>query len=716
MRRRPAPSIRRVVATTMLVPVLALTVALVVLGAVSARSAAERTGAAALRVQAVRAQAELRSFLAQAERLSRLVGAEVLSPMVRVNDEAEARDETSGSGTPSARAGSALDSEAMSATALRQQALRLTALTQAFPAATVSVVAWPDGRAAGSIRDPDGPVLFEVARGVMTEWRLAEDGSVPEKPLRSYAFEPRERPWYRSALEQSEPHWTAPYAFVRRSVPGFDLGISFVRSVPLPPPGGSQERTAEPGRAAAGGPELAAGSRPDSPHSSVVIAVDVTFDALSRFLAETPSASRAEVLIVDEQFSVLATSSETPATADGSVQTLPILFGEKLVAITKERQARAASSGPLPADPGSEHVFTARRGSEELLAAGESLTIAPGRDWFVVATVPTQALLGEVRQVQMSLLLLSAVALASAVGGLLWLVARVSRPVERLQAHVQRLGAGEQPEPLDLRASRELESLSSDLNGMATALRERTSLQRSIALAREIQQALLPAPTLERHGLTLLGHIDYCDAAGGDYFDYIEIPGREGVLVAVGDVMGHGVASTILMATARAALRTEARRTESLGAMLLRVSSVLLQGRRHGRFMTMFLLHVEPRSRRIRWANAGHDPGLLVLPGASEATVLGGGDLPLGIDEGVVYFEQSMEIPHGTLIYVGTDGIREAQGSAGEQFGDARLQSALVSLADRTLPAARDGLLETVRRFRQGHPSTDDVTVVLGRL
>jgi serine phosphatase RsbU (regulator of sigma subunit) len=673
----------------MLVPVLALTVALVVLGAVSARSAAERTGAAALRVQAVRAQSELRSFLAQAERLSKLVVTEILPP---ASSPAEGSQEST---APHGAASSGSSGAEEGPAALRQQALRLSALTQAFPAATVAVVAWPDGRAAGAIRDPDGPVLFEVERGVMTEWRIAEDGTVAAQPHRSYAFEPRERPWYRSALDLREPHWTAPYAFVRRDVPGFDLGISFVRSAPLPP---EDQPTATP-----------EGSSPP-----IVIAVDVTFHALSRFLAEAPAASRGEVLIVDDQYAVLATSSGDPATVDGSMQTLPVPFGERLSALARERGNDLASSNGGPEDPAGDRVFTTRRGRQELLAAGESLTIAPGRDWFVVATVPTQALLGEVRQVQLSLLLLSAVALASAIGGLLWLVARVSRPVEKLQAHVQRLGAGEQPGPLDLRASRELESLSSDLNAMATALRERTSLQRSLALAREIQQALLPAPALERHGVTLLGHIDYCDAAGGDYFDFIEISGRDGVLVAVGDVMGHGVASTILMATARAALRTEARRTESLGAMLLRVSSVLLQGRRHGRFMTMFLLHVDPRTRRIRWANAGHDPGLLVLPGATDATVLGGGDLPLGIDEGVVYFEQSMELPPGTLLYVGTDGIREAQGVAGDQFGEARLHAALVALAGRPLPEVRDGLLDTVRQFRHGHSSSDDVTVVLG--
>lgn len=664
-RRRPAPSIRRVVATTMLVPVLALTVALVVLGAVSARSAAERTGSAALRVAAVRAQAELRSFLNQAHRLSRLVAMEVpsLAPQPP----------------------------------LGEVALRLAELAQAFPATSVAVVAWPDGRAAGAIRDPDGMVVFEVVDGTSTEWRIDEEGAVIEPPVRSYDFDPRERPWYTAALASQSPRWTAPYTFVRRDVPGFELGISYVRQVNVPP----RRRALGSGTIHVPGP--------------VVVAVDVTFDALSRFLAETALARSGELLVVDDRFDVLA-SSAGPVTTGGGLQRLPEAIGDGLKSAAARTPQTGAQEVPDPSRSVGSRVFGVRQGGQDLLVAGESLAVDPGREWFVIAAIPRQILLGEARQVQLWLILLSILALASAVGGLLWLVARVTRPVERLQAHVQRLGAGEAPAPLDLRASRELESLSSDLNRMATALGERLELQRSMAMAREMQQALLPAPTLDRSGLSLLGHIDYCDVAGGDYFDFIEITGREGVLVAVGDVMGHGVDSTILMATARAALRTEARRTESLGAMLLRVSSVLLQGRRHGRFMTMFLLHVEHRTGRIRWANAGHDPGLLVLPGAAEATVLGGGDLPLGIDEGVVYFEQSAELPPGTLLYLGTDGIREAQNADGEIFGDERLQAALVELAPRPLGEVRDGLLERVRGFRHGRPSSDDVTVVLGRV
>ena len=655
MRRRPAPSIRRVVATTMLMPVLALTVCLVALAAISARSAAERTGAAALRLAVVRAQGELRSFLAQAERLGRLVAVQI--------------------------------EEAPDAPADLAAAAGLADFVAAFPAASVCVVARSDGSAYGAIRDPDGLVVFTVREGLSTEHRLGPDGAVGDLPIRRYPLEPRERPWFQSAQSAPGPHWTAPYTFVRRDVPGFDLGISHVRKI------------------VGGDGSLAA-----------VVAVDVTFDALSTFLAEATISSAGELVVVDDRFAMLATSTGSPTAEDGSLRRLPGPIGERLL-----DQAGADPAGEHTADPdqppGPGRVFTARIEGSEMLVASETLAVEPGRDWYIAAMVPARTVLREARQAQVWLIAFSALALASAVGGLLWLVARVTRPVERLQAHVQRLGAGEHPEPLDLRASRELEDLSRDLNGMATALRERAALQRSLDMAREMQQALLPAPALERQGLSLLGHIDYCDAAGGDYFDYIEIPGREGVLIAVGDVMGHGVASTILMATARAALRTEARRTESLGAMLIRVSSVLLQGKRHGRFMTMFLLHVDARNRRIRWANAGHDPGLLVVPGAREATVLGGGDLPLGIDEGVVYFEQSMDnLPAGTLLYLGTDGIREAHGPGGEEFGDARLQATMVALATRPLQGVRDGLLEAVRAFRGERASTDDVTVVLGRV
>lgn len=502
------------------------------------------------------------------------------------------------------------------------------------------------------------------------------------EPRRRYALDPTTRPWFIAAqqLDEAAFHdpsgtapragWTEPYAFVRRGVEGFDLGVSYVRVV-----------------------------RRDDGTPLGVLAVDVTFDALGAFLRN--EVTEGVVVLVADPLRLVASSRGGVFAAEGVQRWLdPAL--QTVVRHGLDGRARV--------------IRTTIEGASSL-AAIAPLPLDDTREWVVVAALPESLVFAEANRSTLWMVILSAVALASAIGGLLWLGERVASPIQALQAHVRRLGEGDFSEDLDLRASRELEALSRGLNAMGVALKERVALQQSMAFARQVQQALLPQTDFTRPGLTLLGHSEFCDSTGGDYFDFFELPGRDAVLVAVGDVMGHGVASAILMATARAALRSEARRTESLGAMLLRVGNVLLESRGHGRFMTMFLLLVEPAKRRIRWANAGHESGLLITPEGAVPLVLGGGDLPLGIDAGVVYLESVMEdVPPGSLFYLGTDGVTETADADNDAFGTIRLTQLLRDISKRSLPEVRDALLATLTAHRGHERLRDDLTFVVGRV
>ncbi|HMN95572.1 MAG TPA: SpoIIE family protein phosphatase [Phycisphaerales bacterium] len=656
---RRAPSIRRIVAITMIGPVVALTVLLVLLAAYTGRRGAERAAEGRLENLTLRVAAQVGLFLGQAERLSNYTAALLADGVFPTED------------------------------AAAQQSF--VEQLRAFPAVSVAILAAADGSARGAIRDPDGIVLVEIREGEAIERSVDAGGRiVVDPPRRRYALDPRTRPWFIVARELDEAAlrdpsapraaWTEPYAFVRRGVEGFDLGVSFVRVV----------------------------SRRDGEFVGV-LSVDVTFDALGRFLRD--EAEEGVVLQVADPLQLVATSRGAAVESDGSQRWLdPALRG---------------ALGPEISFEGGPSFVRATIDGTRFRAAVAPLRLDARREWVVVAALPESRIFAESDRSALWMAALSAVALASAIGGLLWLGERVAAPIQALQRHVRALGEGEFDRTLDLHASGELEDLSRDLNAMGHALRDRMQLQQSLAFARQVQQALLPDPSLVRPGLRLLGHSEFCDSTGGDYFDFFELPGRDAVLIAVGDVMGHGVASALLMATARAALRSEARRSESPGAMLLRVGNTLLESRGHGHFMTMFLLVVEPSRRRVRWANAGHEPGLLITPEGAVPLVLGGGDLPLGIDAGVVYLESVMEdVPAGSLLYLGTDGVTEtARGDAarsgegpGEIFGSIRVNAFLRDRAGEALEEIRDGLLARLAEHRGGSTLRDDLTFVLGRI
>jgi sigma-B regulation protein RsbU (phosphoserine phosphatase) len=259
---------------------------------------------------------------------------------------------------------------------------------------------------------------------------------------------------------------------------------------------------------------------------------------------------------------------------------------------------------------------------------------------------------------------------------------------------------------------------------MAGGLKQRMQLEQSLALATHVQQSLLPQspPTID--ALDVAGQSRYCDSTGGDYYDFIDVaplpgPGRQ-ILVAVGDVMGHGIGAALLMATARAAVRACAASGDgrvSLGALMSRVNDVLAQDARHGLFMTLSLLVVDVDGRSVRWASAGHDPVIIYDPATGAFDELGGGDLPLGVTDGVAYEEFSRAaLPAGAVLFAGTDGIWEARNTADEMYGKARLHELIRRHARddaRTIAAALEAELGA---FTSHGPLSDDVTFVVLKL
>ena len=371
------------------------------------------------------------------------------------------------------------------------------------------------------------------------------------------------------------------------------------------------------------------------------------------------------------------------------------------------------------------HRFYA--GGEPARATVRTLSPAPGINWRVIVGAPESAFLAEAQALQRRQIAIASLVVAGSVLLALLLGGAVVRPLLRLTDHVRRIGRGELSATLNLHATREFQVLSHELNRMSSGLLERIELERAMELAMEVQQSLLPPGVPQVRGLDVAAHCRYCDVTGGDYYDFIEVTdlpeGR--TLIAVGDALGHGIASALLMATARAALRASAAAPGpiSLGDVMVRVNAVLSHGARQGRFMTMLLMIADPVTRSLRWARAGHEPVMIYDPSDDAFRDLAEGDIPLGIER--VEFEEYRcdDLVPGTILIAGTDGLWEAMNPAGEMFGKQRLRD-VVRRAARTDPggptpgagqiiAAIDRALTefvAVRKIK------DDVTLVVVRV
>lgn len=292
----------------------------------------------------------------------------------------------------------------------------------------------------------------------------------------------------------------------------------------------------------------------------------------------------------------------------------------------------------------------------------------------------------------------------------------VTRPVAELAETANQIAGGDLEARAPIHTNDEIGRLGEAFNHMVPLLQDRLRMGASLEMAKQVQQRLLPGEPPDLAGLRVAGVSDYCDETGGDYFDFVHLPGG-GLGVALGDVTGHGIAAAILMATGRAMLRARLERPAPIAEQIADVNRQLARDASDGKFMTLFYLALAP-GQPVRWTSAGHDPAILLRPsgGGAETVDLAGEDIPLAIMPDWDYHEHERPpLAPGETIVIGTDGIWEARNPAGEMFGRQRFLDVLCAHAHADPDALCKAVLEAVTAFRDGHEQLDDITMVAVR-
>jgi sigma-B regulation protein RsbU (phosphoserine phosphatase) len=236
-------------------------------------------------------------------------------------------------------------------------------------------------------------------------------------------------------------------------------------------------------------------------------------------------------------------------------------------------------------------------------------------------------------------------------------------------------------------------------------------IEQALAIARSIQLNFLPAEPPAIEGLEVWGKSDSCDETGGDYYDFFPMQER-GLRVVIADVTGHGVGPALLMATARAVLRT--LHTEPSPAKLMsRLNDFIRDDVNDGRFITAFMADIDPRSGTLAHVGAGHTPPIWCRARDGSTHLVASHGPPLGILGGLDFKAgTTLPIASGDALLFTTDGIIEAANEAGEQYGLPRLRSLVVEHAGGTAKALGDAVITSVDDFVQGRPLRDDATLV----
>jgi serine phosphatase RsbU (regulator of sigma subunit) len=200
---------------------------------------------------------------------------------------------------------------------------------------------------------------------------------------------------------------------------------------------------------------------------------------------------------------------------------------------------------------------------------------------------------------------------------------------------------------------------------------DREQEAQELSAARVIQQQLLPKELPSLPGWRLASYYQPARAVGGDFYDFLELPDGQLALVA-GDVTDKGIPATLVMTTTHSIFRGDAPGLVSPGAVLEQASNRLYPDIPAHMFVTCLYAVLDPRSGRLRYANAGHNlPYVATADGARELRARG---MPLGAMPGMNYEENEAYLAPGESILLHSDGLVEAHNPQGEMFGFPRLQ------------------------------------------
>jgi phosphoserine phosphatase RsbU/P len=239
---------------------------------------------------------------------------------------------------------------------------------------------------------------------------------------------------------------------------------------------------------------------------------------------------------------------------------------------------------------------------------------------------------------------------------------------------------------------------------------DESRMERELQAARRIQGALLPEVPSGDYGVELAARYVSARELGGDLYDFIRYsPALLGV--GLGDVSGKGTAAALYGAVAFGILRSLAQQKMRPAEMLRRLNDLICERRIEGRFMTLCFARWHRAQSRLRIANAGHSQPLLFQDGKCARIPLVG--LPLGIEPGVDYEEESLTLPAGAMLVFYSDGITEATNRAGEEFGIDRLSDVATANAPRPADELADAVMSEVARFTTGAAISDDRTLLI---
>ena len=503
-------------------------------------------------------------------------------------------------------------------------------------------------------------------------------------------YDPRTRPWYRKAADADGPVWTRPYE---------DAGTNvwvITCAAPLRINGKLE----------------------------AVVALDVRLDAFVQEVLSIETYPTWAVALVD---------------AEGQFITRPNL-GERRMDLPKTAGEFFGESAVQRIIRGKEEMFEFRFDGVERLAGAKRIATA---GWTMVVAVPSSVVMALSHDIQQDFeriatsvesgvrwgvgtaverVVIAAVMLAVLAFLMSILIGSLlARRLEALAGMADHVAQGQFDARVPVKGTRELRTLATSFNTMASELvahterlareaAERERIATELQMAREIQSSLIPDrfPALadaEIHAIWQPAR-----ETAGDFYDIFELSeGRVGLVVA--DVSGKGVGAAVFMTMTRALLRSCAQIESAPASVLKTLNDTMVMDEKTGMFVTAVYAVYDPSTGQLAICDAGHIPPLLARRGKCEWLEIQGG-LPLATMANDMYRTTELTLTAGDMLFFCTDGVTEAFDANDKVFGFDRLMAVFQRKHASPAKELCDEVLDAVGKWSAGCAQSDDICLL----
>lgn len=351
----------------------------------------------------------------------------------------------------------------------------------------------------------------------------------------------------------------------------------------------------------------------------------------------------------------------------------------------------------------------------------------PAVGWTLAIVFPEAELFADIRQLTLNAAAIGVLGILLMALVVVLTARSITRPLGALVAVAGQMSDGDFDVSLPAQTARdEVGELSRAFAAMSQALRQhirqlidttaaKERIEGELSVAHDIQMSILPKmlPPFPHHeSFNLFATIEPAKEVGGDFYDFFQIDDAHLGLV-IADASGKGVPASLFMAVAKTLIKATARVGRSPAEILGEVNDELSCNNDQSMFITVFFAILDLHSGELRYANAGHNPPLLIGRGGTLSYLPRTCQLVLGAMEDYRYRSDTLWLVPGDRLFLYTDGVTEAMDEAGEQYSEQGLLATLAGLPPCPIDTLTGAVVAAIKRFAGAAPQSDDITVMV---